>query len=166
MLEFDASISSCKLPMQARGVPPSAVEDAKRDGHSGNKPGRTLHFGVDGVYGFRRAGYNGNPRKRPMIDKARQVRLMLGAIEDYQADLMSLQTLIWKLNGLLNIIDDQELSDELDANMCLLEEINAYTYADKDYNFESEGKPLVDRAVVEIGAKTEPYASRYSKSDQ
>ena len=101
-----------------------------------------------------------------MIDKARQVRLMLGAIEDYQADLMSLQTLIWKLNGLLDVIDDQELSDELEDNMCLLEEINAYTYADKDYNFESEGKPLVDRAVAEIVAKTEPYESRYSKSGQ
>jgi hypothetical protein len=101
-----------------------------------------------------------------MIDKARQVRLMLGAIEDYQANLMSLQTLIWKLNGLLDIIVDQELSDELGDNMCLLEEINGYTYEGEDYDFESDGKPLVDRAVMEIVAKTEPYASRYSKSDQ
>lgn len=101
-----------------------------------------------------------------MIDKARQVRLMLGAIEDYRADLMSLQSLIWKLNGLLDVIDDHELSKELEDNMCLLEEINAYTHADKDYNFDSEGKPLVDRAVVEIVAKTKPYESRYPKPHQ
>jgi hypothetical protein len=37
--------------MQARGVPPSAVEDAIQNGMArpGNKPGRTLHIGVDGV---------------------------------------------------------------------------------------------------------------------
>jgi hypothetical protein len=37
--------------MQARGVPPSAVEGAIQNGEArpGNKPGRTLHIGVDGV---------------------------------------------------------------------------------------------------------------------
>jgi hypothetical protein len=100
-----------------------------------------------------------------MIDRARQIQLMLGAVTDYQDGLVSLQTLIWKLNGLLDVIDDQELSDEVDENMCLLEEINAYTCADKDYDFVSEGKPLVDRAVAEIVAKAEPYASRYTKPE-
>jgi hypothetical protein len=76
------------------------------------------------------------------------------------------ETLIWKLSGLLDVVDDQELTDEIDDHMCLLEEINGCTYADEDYDFESEGKPLVDRAVVEIVAKIAPYASRYAKSDQ
>lgn len=37
--------------MQGRGVPPSVVEDAIQNGIAtpGNKPGRTLHIGVDGV---------------------------------------------------------------------------------------------------------------------
>jgi hypothetical protein len=100
-----------------------------------------------------------------MIDRARQIHLMLGAIKDYQDGLMSLQTLIWKLEGLLNVIEDRDLSGELDDNMCLLEEINAYTYADKDYDFESEGKPLVDRTVDEIVARVEPYLSRYAKPE-
>jgi len=42
-----------------------------------------------------------------MIDKARQIRLMLGAAEDYQSGVMSLQTLIWNLEGLLNVIEDR-----------------------------------------------------------
>jgi hypothetical protein len=98
-----------------------------------------------------------------MIDKAHQIRLLLGAIEDYQSGLMSLQALIWKTSGLLDVIDDQELNDDVDDSMTILEEINAYTHAEKDYDFASNGKPLVDRAVAEIVAKTEPYLSRYSK---
>jgi hypothetical protein len=45
-----------------------------------------------------------------MIDKPHQVSLMLGAARDYQEGLMSLQTLIWKIEGLLNVIEDEALA--------------------------------------------------------
>lgn len=94
-----------------------------------------------------------------MIDKPHQINLMLGAARDYQDGLMSLQTLVWKVEGLLNVIEDDALSDELSDALSTLEEINAYSYT-ADYDFEAEGKSAVDRAVKEIIAKTEPSASR------
>jgi hypothetical protein len=93
-----------------------------------------------------------------MIDKPHQINLMIGAARDYQDGLMSLQTLIWKIEGLLSVIDDNALSRELSDALFALEEINAYTYT-ADYDFESEGKSIVDRAVKEIVARIETYSS-------
>ena len=94
-----------------------------------------------------------------MIDKPHQINLLLGAARDYQDGLMSLQTLTWKTEGLLNIIEDGALSRQLSDALFVLEEINAYTYT-ADYDFESEGKPIVDRAVKEIIAKIETHSPR------
>jgi hypothetical protein len=94
-----------------------------------------------------------------MIDKPHQIKLMLGAARDYQDGLMSLQTLIWKIEGLLDVIEDEALSDDLSDGLFALEEINAYTYM-PGYDFEARGRSVVDRAVKEIIAKTESYSSR------
>jgi hypothetical protein len=94
-----------------------------------------------------------------MIDKSHQVKLMLGAARDYRDGLMSLQTLIWKIEGLLNIIEDDALNEELSDSLFALEEINAYTFM-ANYDFETRGKSVVDRAVNEIIAKTEQHSSR------
>ena len=56
-----------------------------------------------------------------MIDKLYQLKLLLGAVEDYQNGLMSLQTLIWKVEGLLNIIESKELKRELQDPLFTLE---------------------------------------------
>ena len=95
-----------------------------------------------------------------MIDKLYQLKLLLGAVEDYQNGLMSLQTLIWKVEGLLNIIESKELKRELQDPLFTLEEINAYVQVGDGYDFQSEGKPIVDRAVFEIVERARPYLSR------
>lgn len=92
-----------------------------------------------------------------MIDKPHQVGLMLGAAKDYQDGLMSLQTLIWKIEGLLNIIEDDALSDQLSGALFALEDVNAHTCM-TDYDFEARGRSVVDRAVKEIIAKIEAYS--------
>jgi hypothetical protein len=94
-----------------------------------------------------------------MIDKPYQIKLMLGAAKDYQEGLMSLQTLIWKIEGLANIIEDEALSDKLSDALFVLEEINAYTYM-PDYDFEARGKTIVDRAINEIIDKVGSYSSQ------
>lgn len=83
---------------------------------------------------------------------------MLGAARDYQEGLMSLQTLIWKIEGLLDVIEDEALSDQLSNALFDLEYVNAHTCM-AGYDFETEGRSTVDRAVNEIIAKTEPYSS-------
>jgi hypothetical protein len=72
-----------------------------------------------------------------MIDKSHQINLMVGAAKDYQDGLMSLQTLIWKVEGLLSIIEDDDLSAALSEALFSLEEINAYTYI-AGYDFEAQ----------------------------
>jgi hypothetical protein len=94
-----------------------------------------------------------------MIDKPHQIKLLLGAAEDYQHGLMSLQTLIWKIEGLLNVIDDDILSDELSDALFTLEEINAYTYTD-GYDFEVNGRSVVDRALRGIIATIELHVPK------
>lgn len=92
-----------------------------------------------------------------MIDKPRQIDLILGAAKDYQDGLMSLQTLIGKIGGLLNIIEDVALSDQLSDTLFALEDVNAHTGM-ADYDLEVRGKPIVDRTVKEIMATIEAYS--------
>jgi hypothetical protein len=90
------------------------------------------------------------------MDKAHQMNLLLGAAKDYQNGLISLGNLIATIVGLLSILEDQVLSDQLFRACFTLEEINAYTFIG-DYDFETKGKPIVDRAVNEIIAKVGSY---------
>jgi hypothetical protein len=90
------------------------------------------------------------------MDVAYQIGLITGAARDYQSSLMSLQALIHKIEGLLAVIEDTNLSRELEDALFALEYVNAHTFM-ADYDFEAEGKEAVDRAVNEIIAKTELY---------
>jgi hypothetical protein len=81
----------------------------------------------------------------------------MGAAKDYQNGMMSLGMLISKVEGLLSVIEDDALSDKLSNALFALEEIHAYTTLG-DYDFETRGRAVVDRAVNEIVARTESYA--------
>ena|SRR5947209_2388915 len=93
------------------------------------------------------------------MDIPHQIGLITGAAKDYQDGLMSLETLVHKVEGLLGVIEDDRLSEELSDDLFDLEDINAHTSME-DYNFEAEGKSVVDRAVKEIILKTESYLAR------
>ena len=92
-----------------------------------------------------------------MIDKVYQVRLMRGAIEDYQNRLMSLDILVSKIEGLLSVIDDKALWDQVFDAFFDLEQVNASSCT-AGYDFERYGRPVVERAIEEILAKTETYS--------
>jgi hypothetical protein len=59
----------------------------------------------------------------------------------------------------LSVIEDDALSDELSDALFALEEVNANTYV-AGYDFEANGRSVVEQAVKEIIAKTEPYSPR------
>lgn len=88
------------------------------------------------------------------MDIAYQISLITGAAKDYQDGLMSLQTLIHKVEGLLAVIEDEALSGELSDALFALEDVNAHTDM-AGYDFEANGRPIVESAVREIIAKTQ-----------
>jgi hypothetical protein len=95
------------------------------------------------------------------MDKARQMNLMLGAAKDYQNGLISLGTLIEKIVGLLSILEDQALNDQL-LNACLaLEQIYADTCLG-DFESEKNGRSVIERAVNEIIEKIGSQATHQS----
>lgn len=93
------------------------------------------------------------------MDKAFQISLLIGAARDYQDGLMSLQTLIHKIEGLLAVTEEHALAREISNSVCDLEVVNAHIDM-ADYDFEADGRPVVERAVKDIIAKAEPYARR------
>jgi hypothetical protein len=93
------------------------------------------------------------------MDVAYQISLITGAAKDYQAGLMSLQTLIHQVEGLVAVIEDDALDRELSDPWFALESVNAHLHM-PGYDFEAQGRSIVDRAVEEIIAKTESYSSR------
>lgn len=90
------------------------------------------------------------------MDVAHQIGLIAGAAKDYQDGLMSLQTLIHRVEGILAILEGHPLEDKIANAMFSLEDVNAHTYM-PGYDFEAGGKSVVDRAVQEIIVKVEPY---------
>jgi hypothetical protein len=90
------------------------------------------------------------------MDKRHQLSLMRGALEDYRDNLMSLGTLIQKIEGILEIIQDQSFKDGVFDSLLALEEVYARTRIG-EFDFENDGKPVVDRAVEQILSKTECY---------
>jgi hypothetical protein len=93
------------------------------------------------------------------MDVAYQVSLITGAARDYQEGLMSLQTLIHKVEGLLAVTEERALARELSDAICDLEDVNAHAGM-PDYDFEARGKLIVERAVRQIIAKTESYLAK------
>ena len=99
-----------------------------------------------------------------MIDKAYQLSLMRGAIEDYQNGLMALDVLVSKIEGLLSVIDDRALWDKVFDAFFDLEQVSASSCV-AGYDYEKYGRPVVERAIKEIIAKIEPYLSQPGESD-
>jgi hypothetical protein len=93
------------------------------------------------------------------MDVAYQVTLITGAATDYQDGLMSLQTLIHKVEGRVAVIEDDALERSLSDALFALESINAHTLLPGN-DFDAHGKSVVDRAVKDIVAKTESHSSR------
>jgi hypothetical protein len=100
-----------------------------------------------------------------MIDRVHQVGLMRGAIEDYQNGLMSLPILVSKIEGLLSVVDDKTLWDELFDAFFDLEQVNASSSI-AGYDYEKYGRAIVERATREIMTKTELYLARGHVSDK
>jgi hypothetical protein len=67
--------------------------------------------------------------------------------------------LIHKVEGILAILDGHALEDEISDAKFFIEDVNAHTHM-AGYDFQASGKPIVERAVQEIIAKTEPYSTR------
>jgi hypothetical protein len=93
------------------------------------------------------------------MDKAHQLELLSGAARDYQDGLMSLGILIQKIEGVLEVLNDRTLKDQLFSALLALEEVYARTRIG-DFDYNKYGKAVVDRAVDEIISKTESYSAR------
>ncbi len=72
---------------------------------------------------------------------------------------MPLQTLIHRIEGILAILEGHAVEDEIADALFALEDVNARTYM-PDYDFETKGRSIVDRAVEEIITKTQKYPPR------
>jgi len=94
------------------------------------------------------------------MDTVRQIELMIGAVEDYQNKLMPLQNLIWRIEGILAVLEEDSLSDGLSDAVFALEDVNAHLDM-PNYDFESKGRPLVDGAISDILAKVAAHLSRF-----
>jgi len=92
------------------------------------------------------------------MDKAHQINLIVGAAQDYQNGLMTLGVLIQKIEGILEILNDRGLKDELFDALLVLEEVYARTRIG-EFDFEKDGKAFVERAVSEIIVKAESYST-------
>ncbi|WJR76460.1 hypothetical protein [Bradyrhizobium sp. NP1] len=94
-----------------------------------------------------------------MIDKIHQIGLMRGAIEDYRNGLMSLQELVSAIDGLLSVIDDNALWNDVFEPLFEIEQVNASSYL-PHYDFERYGRSTVELALEKILEKTGSYSAR------
>lgn len=85
------------------------------------------------------------------MDPSTQVRLILGAADDYKAGATSLSMLIHKVEGLTKAMDDPAFHEALLDHILALEEVYALSRTG-DIDFERHGKPVVDAAVNGIAA--------------
>jgi hypothetical protein len=96
--------------------------------------------------------------------RARQFHLLLGAAKDYQGGRVSLERLIYVLEGITAVLDDDAVYDLFRDESSLLEQIYAQArIGEGKYDFESEGRAEVDRCVASIIAKSE---ARVQKLEQ
>ena len=93
------------------------------------------------------------------MDKTQQASLMQGALRDYQDGLMSLGTLVQKIEGIVEIIQDQHFKDSIFDSIIALEEVYARTRIG-DFDFDKDGRLVVDRAVQHILSTVVTYTAR------
>jgi len=145
--------------MQGRGIPASVVDDAVRNGTAspGRTPGTTRHRGANGTVVI--VGQGGKviaAYQEATMDASTQANLILGAAGDYKAGTMSLSMLIWKVEGIVNVMDDPSFHKALFDHILALEEVYALGLTG-DIDFERHGRPVVDAAVAGIAAETKRF---------
>jgi hypothetical protein len=96
--------------------------------------------------------------------QARQINLLLGAARDYQNGLIPLGRLIYVLEGILAVLDDQELYDLLGDDFFTLEQIYA-DMCNEGRALDEAKRPVVDRAVIDVIAKAEMYLAKLPRED-
>ena len=97
--------------------------------------------------------------------QARQINLMLGTAKDYQNGLVSLGRLIDVIEGIVAVLDDRSLSILLDEERSDLEQIHAQVCIGT-YDFEKNGRSIVDQAVKQVIAKAEVYLASLPQDDE
>ena len=112
--------------MQGRGVPASVVEAAVNNGAvtPGKTPGTTRHQGASGAVVI--VGQGGKVVTvywEATMDPSTQVRLTLGAADDYKVGIMSLSMLIHKIEGIAKAMDNPTFHEALLDHILALEEV-------------------------------------------
>jgi hypothetical protein len=94
--------------------------------------------------------------------QARQINLLLGAGRDYQAGLISLDRLIYVIEGIVAVLDDDALYDLLDGERSALELVYA-DMCNEGRPIDEAERPVVDRAVTDVIAKAEMYLAKLAQ---
>jgi Mg2+ and Co2+ transporter CorA len=87
------------------------------------------------------------------MDNRRQAELMIGAIEDYRRDLMSLNALIGSLEELIDAMADRSFKAAVDEPMFALVQADG-ARANGSAWFATGGKQLIEHALDNILEKT------------
>ena len=90
------------------------------------------------------------------MDPSTQVRLILGAADDYKAGTMSLSMLIHKVESIAKAIGDPSFHKALLDHILALEEVYALSRTG-DIDFERHGRPVVDAAADGISAEAKRF---------
>lgn len=90
------------------------------------------------------------------MDEKYQVCLLLGAIKDYQSGLMPLGMLVNKVEGILDVLQKESMRDKCFDALLALEEVYARMRTGS-FDFEKDGRPVVDRAVQDMLIKAESF---------
>jgi len=90
------------------------------------------------------------------MDRKHQMGLLLGTVRDYQNGLMPLGMLVGKVEGILDIVQDRAIKDNFFDVLLVLEEVYA-RIQNENFDFEKDGRPVVDRALKEMLTKTEAF---------
>jgi hypothetical protein len=88
----------------------------------------------------------------------------LGTARDYQKGLIPLDRLIYVLEGIVAVLDDDALYDLLDDERSALELVYADMCNDGRPLDEAE-RPVVDRTVIDVIAKAEMYLAKLPRED-
>lgn len=90
------------------------------------------------------------------MDKNHQMGLLLGAVRDYQDGLVPLGMLVDKVEGILEILQDRAIKDNFFDALLALEEVYARMRTG-NFDFEKDGRPVVDRALKEMLTRAEAF---------
>jgi hypothetical protein len=86
------------------------------------------------------------------MDRAHQIGSLTGAAQEYQNGLLSLGDFLHILNGLLGVLEDQALGDQISESRYALEEIHGVVVTGYG-EFDEDARTIVDRAVADIITK-------------